>query len=87
MCASAETDRAPIRALCHILAYIGDEARRDNRPLPVIETDIETAHVLERMLQAELSPDIGLPRDHPERTFGVIAMFDGVKIVGRRKHA
>ena len=70
--------------LCHILAYIGDEARRDNRPLPVIETDIETAHVLDRMLKSELSGDFELPRDHPERAFGVIAMFDGVKIIGRR---
>ena len=70
--------------LCHILALLGDEARIDNRPLPVIETDMCTALLLEKILQTELSPNIALPRDHPERAFGIVAMFDGVKIKGKR---
>lgn len=72
------------RPLCQVLSRLGDEARRDRRALPVIETDMETAYELDRMLKQELSPDVGLPRDHPERAFGIIAMYDGVKIKGRR---
>lgn len=73
--------------LCHILAQLGDAARREDRPLPVIETDVDTARLLETMLMWEMSHDIMLPQDHPERAFGVVAMFDGVKIKGKKRES
>ena len=72
------------RHLCHVLSAIADDARLDGRELPVIETDRMTAQYLANMLKMEMSADMVLRHDHPENAFGVIAMFDGVKIKERR---
>jgi hypothetical protein len=64
---------------------LADQARRDDRPLPVIETDLATAHHLCDILTTEVvSPDMMFSREHPERAFGFICMYDGVKIKGKR---
>jgi hypothetical protein len=67
-----------------VLTFIGDNARLKNLPLPQLHTDRDTAHFLADMLQNEISHDVLITRDAPEYQFGVVAMYDGIKIIGRR---
>jgi hypothetical protein len=73
-----------MKPLRDLLGIIGDDARRNNRPLPIIETDMETARLLRDLLMREATPDVAISRDNPEYVFGVVAMYDGVKIKGRK---
>jgi hypothetical protein len=74
-------DKTP---LADVLARLGDQARRENRPLPIIETDRATAHHLADMLASEIFDDVRVRHDNPETAFGIVAMFDGVKIKWKR---
>jgi hypothetical protein len=75
------THPTPLR---DVLTYIADNARLKNLPLPQLQTDRGTADFLADMLQNEISHDVLITRDAPEYQFGVVAMYDGIKIIGRR---
>jgi hypothetical protein len=75
------THPTPLR---DVLTYIADNSRRENLPLPQLQTDRSTANFLADMLQNEVSHDVLITRDAPEYQFGVVAMYDGIKIIGRR---
>jgi hypothetical protein len=75
------THPTPLR---DVLSHIADNARRENLPLPQLQTDRDTALFIADMLQNEVSHDILITRDAPEYQFGVVAMYDGIKIIGRR---
>lgn len=72
-------------SLYRALSHLADHAKILKRPLPIIETDLETACRLAELLASDLGcyrSDL-TPRDPLERAVGVVAMFDGIKIVAR----
>jgi hypothetical protein len=76
-------DHLSTRPLSQVLSMLSYIARKDNRPPPVIETDIATAHDLQRMLKSEFDPVHMKGVSDTERDVGVVAIFDGIKIKGK----
>lgn len=62
-----------------LLGEIGDQARLDGRPLPVLTTDRISARILGSALAHEIGCSISDLRS-PDLPFGTIAMYDGVRI-------
>jgi hypothetical protein len=72
-------------SLADVLGCLADAARVKGLPLPVIETDYESARELRYLLAQSIGCRLDdlLPPGWP-RANRCIAMFDGVKIIARR---